>query len=829
MFEPKKFNDIFEAMRDKTLESKVLSDFEVGSVTRTLLESFSWEMAALYEKMNRVYLSAFVDTAEGGHLDKVVSILGIKRGEPDFAIGEVTFSRDKGGDVLNIPVSTLVATEESPEMPQKVYQTTEIAVMGKDANSVTIAVQAMIAGEGQDTPLSTITVMPRPVAGVKSVLNPQAILLVGDKTETDEELRRRAKNTLLASGKATAIAIESALLALPEVTDVQVREDFKYAQGRLRLIRKAGVVGDINIPARSQIAMTVSGQIRKYEVLDGVTIPGGQQEVTVEIRSLLEGAIGEIRFPPLISAFSFVAPELAALNSQVNFALASIIVPGNFGVVRVFVDGPYLANPGITDPGAQLLYQDALSKVRTELDRVRAAGVYAILESARPVLTDLALLIELEAGLKPTVAERADLENQARKAVLDHFRLLRMEQPLVYPKLLRALTDLDGVENLSALRILTETVRPGLPPARNTISQPFSKIEVDAYERLLPRDVCVASEPKTLSIDFDFSLPIPAAGQEETTFNTLKNSLSAWFNQKQAGAEINLTEALAGKPVPSKIKLNTWCERSSLPKIPTVNAVFPTLFFEKAVLGNVFVYYSSLDITGALRLSLAPTLNVAGRNQTKTAVKKVIDDYLDALLPETPVLFDVLIDLITKVLNVQEVTLEADDFKLKLSDGILVDDRLNTAKKRIEVRKFEKAKLLSNNFLIADGRTNLRMEITGLNLNLFRRRNQQNNPIDLTAVEIAAVKNAVAVAVNSYFNAAEMGADILFDDFKNKLEGQASGIGYTPNAFTLQATAADGRVQIISLATPNQNIHVRSPELPVVIPITVANIGDTPV
>lgn len=828
MFEPKKFNDIFESMRLKTLESGVLSDYEVGSVTRTLQESFAWEMAAMYEKINLVYLSAFVDTAEGGHLDKVVAILGLKRGEPEFAIGEVLFERDKGDDPITIPVGTLVGTPETPETPQKLYQTTESAVLNQGDTIVTVFVQALIAGEGLDAPAGTVSVMPRPIPGVKGVSNTNEILLVGKKRETDEDLRRRAKNTLLASGKATTIAIENNLLALPGVTDVQVREDFKYAQGRVRLTRKAGVAGDIEIPAQATITLTAGPNVRSFEVMHTVAILTGQNEVIVEVRALLEGKAGEVRS---MTPGSILSMADAGLNAKVSLQLVAFIVPGNFGVIRVFVDGPELVNPGEGDPTKLQRYQVAIEEVRTELDRVRAAGVYAILESARPVYADLALLVALDPSLKPTPEERNDLEHRTREAVLDHFRQIRMEQPLVYAKLLRAITDVDGVDDLIASRVVTETVRPSLPSVISPIVEnAFNRIEVLGYERLLPRDVCVASEPKTLSVDFEFNLPPPGTPvQEESTFNLLQGLLSSRFDQKAAGAEINLTEILAGQVSPAKVILNAWCERESLPKSATPTTKFKTLFFERAALGSLFVYYRYLDITGAVRLTLSPTLDAAGRTATKTAVKKAIDDYLDGMKPEVPVLFETLEALAGQVPNVESVEWDAEDFRVTMSDGSAPENRLDPGKKRIQPKKFEKNRLLPGHFLIADGRSNLRMDITGLNLNLFRRRDANNNPITLTASEIDAVKNAVAVAVNSFFNTAEMGADISFEDFKTNLEGQASGIGYAPAAFNLLATAADGRTQTITLGTPTRNIHVRSMELPVLTPITIANISHTPV
>src|SRR6478735_2752087 len=155
-FEPKKFNELYEAMRGRTT---VLTDFEVGSVTRTMYESFAYELGLLYQKMNLVYLSAFVDSAEGTHLDQVVAILGIQRSLPDFAVGEVVFLRDKGNADINIPAGTLVATEDTPEQPKKVYQTIEAAVLAKDQSEVTVKVQAIIRGEEQDSDPEQIVVM----------------------------------------------------------------------------------------------------------------------------------------------------------------------------------------------------------------------------------------------------------------------------------------------------------------------------------------------------------------------------------------------------------------------------------------------------------------------------------------------------------------------------------------------------------------------------------------------------------------------------------------------------------------------------------------------
>jgi len=833
MFEPKKFNDIFDAMQASTLKSGVLSDFEIGSVTRTLYESFAWEMAALYEKMNLVYLSAFVDTAQGSQLEKVVAILGIQRGEPEFADGRVIFDRDKTDDVLTVPVGTLVSTEESPEMPKKVFQTTENVTFGKGQATVEAPVQALIPGENQDAAAESITVMPRPLPGVKGVTNRNTIELLGKKQETDEELRRRAKSTLLASGKATTIAIENALLALPGVTDVQIREDFRFAQGRIEVTRKAGEATDIEIPAGSQVELIAGGQTVPllYETLDGFTILASQSKVSIDIRSLLEGSAGEVKTNTL-SKFTWHFKD-AALDGKVTTTIApnTALVRGNFGIIRVFVDGPDLANPDATDADEQKRYESALRTVRGELDRVRAAGIFSILESARPVMVDMALLIELDADQKPTAAERGDLENRTRDAVMDYFRQIRMEQPLVYSKLLRAITDVEGVGDLSALDITTRIMQAGNLMVKSHASAPFNKLEVEAYERFLPRDVCVASESKTLPVDFEFNLPTPAPNAEETTFNALKNALSTWFGQQKPGATINLPVALAtlpnGTPAPAKIVLHAWCERVSLPKDPKPNSVFPTLFFEQAVLGTLFVYYRYLHIGGAVRLTMSASLKDDGRKAAKTAVEKAITLYLDSRPPETPVLLDDLTDLIKTVSGIEDVALEADDFNLQLSSGISAQDHLNKAKKRIEVRRFEKARLMPSQFLFAEGRVHLSIEITALTVRLFPAIKPDGTSVALTPEQKNAVKNALVVAVNSYFNAAEMGKEVSFNDFKSALEGLAVGVGYALEVFSFKAKSQDGREQTASLSNAS-DIQVRSMELPVMIPIATGNITTIP-
>lgn len=227
-FEPKTFDQIYAELVQSTqarLPGEV--DLEVGSVVRTLYESFAYEMALLYEQMDQVYRSAFIDTASGLQLEMVAAILGIQRGLPDFAEGGVTFERDPGNDDLEIPLGTLVTTEDSDQSPRKAYKTLETKTLPANATQVTVKVQALERGEHQTVEAEKITVMPLPVAGVKAVRNLEPTQFLGKRLETDADLRQRAKSMLLASGKASLTSIETALLSLPGVREVKLVEPFE--------------------------------------------------------------------------------------------------------------------------------------------------------------------------------------------------------------------------------------------------------------------------------------------------------------------------------------------------------------------------------------------------------------------------------------------------------------------------------------------------------------------------------------------------------------------------------------------------------------------------
>ena len=59
---------VTDVLRDLSKRSP-LTDTNIGSVTRTIVETVSLEIASLYDQLEAAYHSGFVDTAEGPALD----------------------------------------------------------------------------------------------------------------------------------------------------------------------------------------------------------------------------------------------------------------------------------------------------------------------------------------------------------------------------------------------------------------------------------------------------------------------------------------------------------------------------------------------------------------------------------------------------------------------------------------------------------------------------------------------------------------------------------------------------------------------------------------
>lgn len=701
MFEPKLFDQIFGEMRDRTLPR--ISDFEEGSVARTLYESFAFELALLYEQMHQVYLSAFVDTATGSQLDLVVAVLGIKRGEPDFATGIVTFERDVGIDKpINIPIGFLVTTnEDSQETPKKAYQTIETRALAETESRVQVRVQAVQPGEMEVTEANTVQVMPQPLPGIKAITNKQSIRFTGKRRETDEELQDRAKKALLAASGANISTVETTLISLPGVKEVRVRENFHYARGTVILTTAVAVT----IPKKT--ALVFEQGTKQFFTQESVLVkPGSDQSVQVE--AAIQGVPGQVTEPSTAWRPLQYQPDSAAAIT-LTVRNDKPLVLRDFGVMEVFIDGV-----DFTD-------DTQVKRLEQEIERVRAAGIYVFLKPSQSVQVDGVFLLELKPGQRFSTAERLALEQQLQQALIAHLNKQRLGQPLLISQFTQTLLADQAVNDLVDFELTIRHKRSHCGKEL-TFDASIKRLDVEMMEKFVPRHIRVSSEIKPLSIHVQMKV----TNLDDDLALAIKQSLQRYFRELSPGQPVrkdSIHSQVCTDLGSDNQERQPLLEQTTLipefwhPEIGFDGNQVAVSIVEQAQLGEILLYSTDLEISGALKLIL-PLLTPTEQQHTLQAqVRKQLQAYLARLKPEESVDINQLSNIARTVDPVLDVVWKAEDFSVSHLGELgatTVPDRINGT--IIQVAKFEKAKLATDNFAIATTIQTVIVNLTQLEL-----------------------------------------------------------------------------------------------------------------
>ncbi len=206
-----------------------LTDLNVGSVVRTMLESVARELALEEQYLERIYESAFLDTAEGPSLDRVVALVGVARLPAGHPVVRLRFARNAtAGGRITVPAGT-VATDGDANR----YLTTTTLVLepGETSREVTAV------GAGTETVAVDAGVLDRLevlVAGVSTVTNPEPAARAATEESTDD-LRRRARGALHGAVRGTVDALRYGLLGVRGVKDVTLTELPNGIPGEIRI------------------------------------------------------------------------------------------------------------------------------------------------------------------------------------------------------------------------------------------------------------------------------------------------------------------------------------------------------------------------------------------------------------------------------------------------------------------------------------------------------------------------------------------------------------------------------------------------------------------
>lgn len=222
MLEVKDFESMVEDTLTRIIDADIgITNINVGSVTRTLIEAIMAELDITQYVVYQAYISKTVDSAEGEDLDDVVSILSVIRKSASKCTGYVTFSTTEASDIdIEIPSGTLISTVQTSGGEIYEFEVVNDTILYAGETEVDVLVECTDA-KYIFIPANMISVINSSVDGISEVNNKNDIS-GGTDEETDDELRDRAKEALVKLGRGTCDSIRSAVKDITGVIDCSV-------------------------------------------------------------------------------------------------------------------------------------------------------------------------------------------------------------------------------------------------------------------------------------------------------------------------------------------------------------------------------------------------------------------------------------------------------------------------------------------------------------------------------------------------------------------------------------------------------------------------------
>lgn len=229
----KTFDEIVRDMLQKVATRTRLSNFNPGSIIRTLVEIVAFAIAELYALVAAVVKQGFLATATGFWLELKVREYGLTRKPAVTTRGVVVFGRRATTGNVTIPAGVIVSTLTDQNGRQYRFVTTEAVVLQAGQAEIGVPVIAEQPGAGYNVGAGAIQKLTVYVSGVDYVRNDGGwITAEGADMETDEELRRRgflAWAELARGG--TRDAYVAWALSVPGVKNVFVDDTLPRGQG----------------------------------------------------------------------------------------------------------------------------------------------------------------------------------------------------------------------------------------------------------------------------------------------------------------------------------------------------------------------------------------------------------------------------------------------------------------------------------------------------------------------------------------------------------------------------------------------------------------------
>ena len=215
-FKRKKYRDVLDSLKIRGRgyygENVNFSD---TSPMGYMLRIAAWYIARVWEQLEKVYYSAFIHTANGVQLDRLVKYLGLSRFDKRRSRGEIKI---EGEPETFIPEGTLFSTIDNIQ-----FESSESLTLDETGEGI-VEIISLEDGTESNVEANAINILVDTIPDVSEVYNEEPTL-GGRNVETDDELRARYERSLASAGASTLSSIKSAILGVEGVIDVIMREN----------------------------------------------------------------------------------------------------------------------------------------------------------------------------------------------------------------------------------------------------------------------------------------------------------------------------------------------------------------------------------------------------------------------------------------------------------------------------------------------------------------------------------------------------------------------------------------------------------------------------
>lgn len=222
------------------------------------IQLLAWPIALVWQGLEGVYNSAYMDTATGQSLDNVGKYIGIQRRAATKAVHAVRFGGTQG---TMVPAGLVVDTGGKNPVEFEVMEEGTI-----EAQGVILPVLCRQAGSIGNVPDGTIKKIKNPVSGINEVSD-SSLSAHGLDRETDREFRERYKKSVAKGGASTLDSIVAAILEAPNVLQAVVIENESIttdSEGRPSKSIEAIILGGRDEDIAQAIFATKAAGIQPY-------------------------------------------------------------------------------------------------------------------------------------------------------------------------------------------------------------------------------------------------------------------------------------------------------------------------------------------------------------------------------------------------------------------------------------------------------------------------------------------------------------------------------------------------------------------------------------